>query len=84
MLERVQAGDDAAGAVAEQENRQARLARFHERDECGHVRDVVGESLDVESLAVGVSPSSQIEGVGSKPGGGELRRLPTRSIRCAN
>ena len=33
VLERVQARDDAAGAVTEQEHRQARLARFRERDE---------------------------------------------------
>ena len=52
MLERVDAGDDAACAVAEQKQGQSRFARFRQRHERGGVADIVRKFLDVEALAI--------------------------------
>ena len=76
MLERVEARHDAAGAVTEQEHRQAGLPRLRERHERRHVADVVGERLDVEALAVGLAAAAQVEGVDGEPGGRELLGHP--------
>src|SRR4051812_1450127 len=69
MLERVEARDDATGAVAKQKHWKTGLPRLHESDKCGHVRDVVGELLYKESLTVRLSASPQIQGIDGKTAG---------------
>ena len=63
MVEHVVAGDDAAGAVAEHEHRQAGLARARKLHEQVDVALVLGEFLDVVALAVGLAAAAQVERV---------------------
>src|SRR5262245_35878772 len=66
MLDGVSAGDDAAGAVTQQENGQTRFAAFCQCDESRNVADVVRELIDVETVAVGFSASAQVQRVNSE------------------
>ena len=72
VLERVDAGGDAAGAVAEQEDRQAGLALLGDLDEPGEGGDVVVDGVDVVAVAVGAAAAGQIERIDREAGGDEL------------
>ena len=73
VLERVDAGDDAAGAVAEQEHRQARARATSRASRAPATSlDVVGELLDVEALAVGLAAAAQVERVDGEAARHEL------------
>src|SRR5262245_17891209 len=72
VLERVNAGDDAAGAVAEHEERDAGLARLREMHERGGVPDVVAELLDEEALALGAPAPPEIDRIHREPAGRQL------------
>lgn len=66
MLDRVQAGHDAAGGMAQHEQRQTSLAGFHQCDQSGDVAHIVCEAFDVEALAVGVASAAQVDGIRRK------------------
>ena len=72
ILNHVDRRDDAAGAVAEQEHRQVRLARFRDLHGTGHVGHVLFDIFDKESFAVRFPPAAQIEGIRRVPGLHEL------------
>src|ERR1700730_534153 len=72
MLERVDAGDDPAGAVPEQVHGQAGFPRLGQRDHRCNVAHVVGKRLDVEAFTVGPATSAQTQRVPGQAGGGEL------------
>src|SRR6185312_15976668 len=55
VFQAVDAGDDAAGAVAKEEHRQARLARFDDVNEPRQVRRPLPELLHEEALAFGAA-----------------------------
>ena len=63
VVERIQAADDAARAVAEQKDRQPRFARLHERDERGDIADVFRKRIDVKALAIGTATAAKIDRV---------------------
>ena len=67
--------------VAEQVHRQPWFPRFHQRDEGGHVADVVPERVDVEALAVGLTATAQIQRVHRQPIGDQLLSRP-RVVRA--
>src|SRR5580692_8446587 len=60
VLERVKAGNDATGAVPQEENGQARLPRFRHLHDDRDVADIVRELLGVETLAVGFAATAQV------------------------
>ena len=59
--------DDAARAVAEQEHRQAGLARLGHLDDVGEVVDVVVDLLDEEALALRPAAAPMIQRVHGEP-----------------
>ena len=60
----------------EQENGQARLPRFRQRDHQIQVTEVVGKLIEVESLAVGLAAAAQIERIHGKTLSHELFGRP--------
>ncbi|HSZ73816.1 MAG TPA: hypothetical protein VK779_03270, partial [Rhizomicrobium sp.] len=66
IFERVEAGDNASGAVAKQENRQARFPRFHQCHKPFNIIDIFIETIDEISLTVRFSAATQIERVYGK------------------
>jgi hypothetical protein len=64
VVERQRAGDDAAGAVAEQIERQGGVSLPGDGDQTADVGDVLGDILDVEALALGPAAAAQIDSVG--------------------
>src|SRR5581483_62739 len=72
MVQRIQAGDDAAGAVAEQVRGQAAFVCLDDRGDVRDVVDVVVERVDVEAFAVGLAAAPQVQRVHHQIGGGEL------------
>ena len=84
MIERIQAGKDATGAVPEQEHGKARVSRLHDVHERRDIAHVVDELVDVEPFAVGPAASAQIHGIRGVTHGRESLSHPARSTRCAN
>ena len=76
VVERVDGRNHAAGAVAEQEDRQAGLARLGDLDHAGEVGDIVVDVLDVEPLAFRLAAAAEIEGVDGEAACDELLRRP--------
>src|SRR5208282_455422 len=72
VLEGVDAGEHAACAVVEKVYGKARLPRFHQGHEGGHIADVVLKVLDVETFAVRLSATTQIHRVYREAIGHEL------------
>ena len=72
VLQRVNAGDDAARAVAEQKDRKPGLARFRQRHERRGVAHVIGERVDVEPLTIRPAAPAQVDGVRRHTGRHEL------------
>ena len=62
--------------MTEQEDRQARVARFREFHDLGDVAHIVRNVLDIEALALGLSAAAQIERVDGEPGLHELLGRP--------
>ncbi len=61
VVERIEARNHAAGAMAEQEDRQAGSARPCRVDGRRHVGDIVGDRLHIEALAVRLTASAQVD-----------------------
>jgi hypothetical protein len=62
--------------VTEQIDRDPGIALLGDPDHIGDVRDIVGNVLDVEALALGLAPAAQVDGVHDEPLGGELLAGP--------
>ena len=76
VVERVDAGGDAARAVAEQEDGQARLPRLRESHEGPDVAGVVVERLDEEALAFRSASAAQVHRVDRETARDELLGHP--------
>ena len=76
VVEHVADGDDAAGAVAEQEHRQAGIARLRDLHGAGDVAHIVGDILDIEALAFRLAAAAQIERVNREAALHELLGRP--------
>src|SRR5258708_12849999 len=63
MIERIQAGKDATGAMPKQEHGKARVSGPHEVHKRRDIAYVVDELVDVESFAVGSAASTEVYGV---------------------
>src|SRR4051794_38594013 len=61
MFERIEAGDDATGAMPKHEDRDPRMVRFCDLDDGCHIVDVVTELLDIVALAIRLSAPAQVE-----------------------
>ena len=72
MVERVDARGDAAGAVAEQEERQAGLALLGDADQPAEVVGPVLDPLDEIALAVGLAAAAQVERIDGEAAADEL------------
>src|SRR5262249_55357165 len=76
MLERVEAGNDPAGAMSKQKHRPAGFARLHEPYEGREVVHIVGEFVDVEALAIRSAAPPMVEGVGCQAACDQLLCCP--------
>jgi hypothetical protein len=63
MVESVETRHDAAGAVTQHENGLARLSGFYDGHNHLDIPDIVFKRFDIEALAVGISATTQIQGV---------------------
>src|SRR5262249_57922536 len=72
VLQRVPAGDHAAGTVAEEEDLEPRLSRLDHVDERREIGVVVLELLDEEALAPGAATAAVIQGIDGEALGNEL------------
>ncbi len=72
MEQCVDARDDAAGAVTEEEHGQPRLPRLRQRHQLGEVTVVVLQVLDVVALTIGLTAATQIDGIDREPRRSEL------------
>ena len=70
---------DAAGAVAEQVDRQALMPLLGDPDHPADVGDILGDVLDVEPLALGLAAAAQVDGV---DGEAPLPRAARRVQAC--
>src|SRR5450432_537059 len=77
VLKCIHTGNDAAGAVAKQENRQSRFSCFRSLRNDVDVADIIGEGLDVETLAVGLAASTQVNGINREAARDELLGCPS-------
>ncbi len=76
MLEGVDGRDDAARAVAKNEDRERAFAGAREIDELLDVAHVVGELVDIEVLPLGATVAAEVERVDGEPSRRELLSGP--------
>ena len=76
VLQGIDAGDDAAGAVAEDEHGEPRLPRLRQIHKSIHVAQIVPELLEVVTLAVRLAPAVQVQRVHREAAGHELVGRP--------
>jgi len=76
VLKRIDAGDDTPDTVSEQKDRKPGLARFHQCDERIDIGDVIIDVLAVETLAIRLPVSVEINSIDSDATGDQLAGRP--------